>query len=95
MVTEELLYDLADLFKVFSDSTRVRILFLLFDEELSVNDISQRMNMNQSAISHQLKILRQSKLIKSRREGKQIFYSLADEHVYTILEMGKEHLLED
>ena len=89
------MYDLADLFKVFSDSTRVRILFLLFDEELSVNDISQRMNMNQSAISHQLKILRQSKLIKSRREGKQIFYSLADEHVYTILEMGKEHLLED
>ena len=95
MVTEELLYDLADLFKVFSDSTRVWILFLLFDEELSVNDISQRMNMNQSAISHQLKILRQNKLIKSRREGKQIFYSLADEHVYTILEMGKEHLLED
>ncbi len=95
MVTEELLYDLADLFKVFSDSTRVRIMFLLNEGEMPVNDISQRMNMNQSAISHQLKILRQNKLIKSRREGKQIFYSLADEHVHTILEMGKEHLLED
>jgi len=92
---EELLYDLADLFKVFSDSTRVKLLFVLFDGERSVNDISEKMGMNQSAISHQLKILKQNKLIKGRREGKQIFYSLSDEHVYTILEMGKEHLLED
>lgn len=95
MLEEELLYDLGDLFKVFSDSTRIRIMFTLFDGELSVSDISEKLGMNQSAISHQLKILKQSKLIKGRREGKQIFYSLSDNHVYTILEMGKDHLLED
>lgn len=91
---EELLYDLADLFKVFGDSTRINILYTLYDREMSVTQISEALNMNQSAISHQLKILKSNKLVKSKRAGKQIFYSLDDEHVHTILEMGKNHLLE-
>ena len=94
MPSEEYLYDLADLFKIFSDSTRIKILYLLFSEELCVCDIAQLLNMNQSAISHQLRTLKQSKLIKNRREGKQIFYSLADEHVKTILNQGMEHVRE-
>ncbi len=95
MPEETELYDLAELFKVFGDSTRIRILFVLFEAEVCVCDLAQVLNMTQSAISHQLKILKQNKLVKSRREGKSIFYSLADEHVRTIIAMGREHIEED
>lgn len=89
------LYDLAELFKVFGDSTRIRILFVLFEAEVCVCDLAAALNMTQSAISHQLKILKQSKLVKSRREGKSAFYSLADGHVRTIIAQGREHIEED
>lgn len=89
------LYDLAELFKVFGDSTRIRILFELFDKEESVGDIAEALVMTQSAISHQLKILKQSKLIKARRDGKSMFYSLADDHVKSIIYQGLEHVEED
>jgi len=92
--TEEELYDLAELFKVFGDSTRIRILFELFDKEVSVGELAESLNMTQSAVSHQLKVLKQAKLVKARRDGKSIFYSLADEHVHTIIEMGIEHIEE-
>ncbi|MCM1258996.1 MAG: metalloregulator ArsR/SmtB family transcription factor [Roseburia sp.] len=92
---ENELYDLAELFKVFGDSTRIRILFVLFETEVCVCDLAQALNMTQSAISHQLRILKQNKLVKSRREGKSIFYSLADDHVRTIIAQGREHLEED
>lgn len=95
MPEETKLYDLAELFKVFGDSTRIRILFVLFEAEVCVCDLAMALNMTQSAISHQLKILRQSKLVKSRRVGKSIFYSLADEHVRTIIAQGCEHLDEE
>lgn len=91
---EDALYDLAELFKVFGDSTRVRILFALFEAELCVCDLSEALDMTQSAISHQLQILRTNKLVKSRRDGKQIYYSLADEHVVTIMAQGLNHILE-
>lgn len=94
MPPEEELYDLAELYKIFGDSTRVRILFVLSEAEVCVCDLAQALNMTQSAISHQLKILKQSKLVKSRRSGKSIFYSLADEHVRMILELGLEHIEE-
>ena len=94
MPEETKLYDLAELFKVFGDSTRIRILFVLFEAEVCVCDLAQTLNMTQSAISHQLKILKQSKLVKSRREGKSIFYSLADDHVRGIINMGIEHVEE-
>lgn len=94
MPDEDELYDLAELFKVFGDSTRIRILYVLFEAELCVCDIAQTLSMTQSAISHQLKILKQSKLVKSRREGKQVFYSLADDHVRTIIDQGREHIEE-
>ena len=89
------LYDLAELFKVFGDSTRIRILFVLFESEVCVCDLAAALNMTQSAISHQLKILKQSKLVKSRREGKSVFYSLADGHVRTMIAQGREHIEED
>ena len=89
------LYDLAELFKVFGDSTRIRILFVLFEAEVCVCDLAKVLNMTQSAISHQLRILKQNKLIKSRREGKSIFYSLADDHVRTIINQGRDHIEED
>lgn len=94
MPDEDKLYDLAEIFKVFGDSTRIRILFLLLEAEMCVCDIAQLLNMNQSAISHQLRILKQAKLVKSRREGKSVFYSLADDHVFTILSQGMEHIEE-
>ena len=94
MPDENELYDLAELFKVFGDSTRIRILFVLFEAEVCVCDLAEVLNMTQSAISHQLKILKQSKLVKSRREGKSIFYSLADDHVKTIIAQGMDHLNE-
>ena len=89
------LYDLAELFKIFGDSTRIRILFVLFEAEVCVCDLAQVLNMKQSAISHQLRILKQNKLVKSRREGKSVFYSLADQHVRTIIGQGMEHIDED
>lgn len=89
------LYDLAELFKVFGDSTRIRILFVLFEAEVCVCDLAKALNMTQSAISHQLRILKQNKLVKSRREGKSIFYSLADDYVRTIINQGREHIEED
>lgn len=94
MPAEEVLCDLADLFKVFSDSTRIKILYNLFYAEMCVLDIAKSLNMTQSAISHQLRILKQMKLVKNRREGKIIFYSLADNHIQTILGQGLEHVQE-
>ncbi len=94
MPDETELYDLAELFKIFGDSTRIRILFVLFEAEVCVCDLASVLNMTQSAISHQLKILKQNKLVKSRREGKSMFYSLADDHVRTIIAQGQEHIEE-
>lgn len=91
---EEYLYDLAELFKVFGDTTRIRILYALFVSELCVGDIAQLLNLSQPAVSHQLKILKDAKLVKFRREGKIIFYSLDDDHVRTIMSMGMEHVEE-
>ena len=95
MPEETELYDLAELFKVFGDSTRIRILFVLSSAEVCVCDLARVLNMTQSAISHQLRILKQNKLIKSLREGKSIFYSLADGHVSTIIAQGRDHIEED
>lgn len=94
MPDDEYLYDLADLFRIFGDTTRIRILYALFDDELCVGDISNVLGMSQSSVSHQLRILKDSKLVKFRREGKSIFYSLDDEHVRSILDLGMEHLEE-
>lgn len=94
MPKEEELYDLAELFKVFGDSTRIRILFVLFEAEVCVCDLAEVLNMTQSAVSHQLKILKQAKLVSARREGKSVFYALADDHVRTIIAQGREHIEE-
>lgn len=88
------LSDLAELFKVFGDSTRIKILFVLFKCEVCVCDLASLLGMTQSAVSHQLRILKQSKLVKSRREGKSMFYSLADDHVRTIIAQGQGHIEE-
>lgn len=93
-ITEKELLELADLFKMFSDSTRIKILYELFDGEKSVTEICDDIEMNQSAVSHQLRALKSSKLIRSRRDGKSVMYSLADDHVKTIIAMGKEHIEE-
>ena len=90
----ELLDDLAELYKIFGDSTRIKILYTLFTEERGVGDIARLLGMTMSAISHQLRALKQSKLVKYRREGKTVFYSLADGHVRTILDQGMEHVAE-
>jgi ArsR family transcriptional regulator len=95
MPQEETLYDLAELFKVFGDSTRTKILWALDEEEMCVCDIAYLLNMTQSAISHQLRVLKQAKLVKNRREGKIVFYSLDDEHIRQILETGLIHIMED
>lgn len=94
MPEETELYDIAELFKVFGDSTRIRILFVLFEAEVCVCDLAKVLNMTQSAISHQLRILKANKLVNSRREGKSVFYSLADGHVRTIIAQGREHIEE-
>ncbi len=91
---DEILYDLAELFKVFGDSTRIKILYAMFDNELCVNDIARLLNLSQSSVSHQLRILKSSKLVKFRRDGKSIYYSLDDEHVRAIISMGMEHVEE-
>lgn len=94
MPEEELLYDLAELYKVFGDTTRIKILYVLFEQEMCVCDIAQILNMTMSAISHQLRVLKQAGLVKYRREGKAVFYALADDHVRTIIGMGMEHIEE-
>jgi ArsR family transcriptional regulator len=92
MPEENFLYDVAELFKIFGDSTRIRILTALQKSELNVCDIASVLNMTKSAVSHQLRILRQAKLVKNRRVGKEIFYSLDDEHVHDIIEIAIAHL---
>ena len=94
MPPDETLYDLAELFKIFGDSTRIRILYALFESEMCVCDIAELLNMTQSAISHQLRLLKQSKLVKNRRDGKTVYYSLADDHVRTVINQGMDHILE-
>ena len=91
---DEVLYELADLFRVFGDSTRIKILYALFESEKCVNDISSAVGISQSAVSHQLRVLRTSKLVKFRREGKAMLYSLDDDHVRSMLELGMEHVEE-
>ena len=94
MPDEELLYDLADLFKIFSDTTRIKILYALMGRELSVSDIAEATETSQSAVSHQLRILKQARLVRFRREGRSIMYALADDHVYTMLAQGMTHICE-
>jgi DNA-binding transcriptional ArsR family regulator len=91
---DEVLYDLAELFKIFGDSTRVKILYALLARELCVCDLAKLMEVSQSAVSHQLRVLKNSKLVKFRREGKTVYYSLADEHVVRVLSQGMEHIME-
>ncbi len=92
MPDEETLSRLAELFKVFGDGTRIRILYVLFESEVCVCDIARLLGMTQSAVSHQLRILKQARLIRSRRDGKTVFYALADDHVATLLRQGTEHI---
>jgi ArsR family transcriptional regulator len=91
---DELLYDLAEFYKVFADSTRIKILYILLKAEMCVCDISQLLNVSQSAVSHQLRMLKQMKLVKFRRDGKTVFYSLSDHHIELILSQGIEHITE-
>lgn len=94
MPDEELLYDLADLFKVFGDTTRIRILYALMEGDLCVADIAQIVEMSQSAVSHQLRALKSARLVRFRRDGKNVIYSLSDEHVHSILAQGLSHICE-
>lgn len=94
MPAEETLFDLAELFKIFGDSTRIKILYVLFESEMCVCDIAALLGMTQSAISHQLRALKNARLVSSRREGKTVFYALADDHVKTIIDQGLEHVSE-
>ena len=91
---DEVLYDLAELFRIFGDSTRVKILYALFESELCVGDIAQVLGMSQSSVSHQLRVLKAGKIVKFRREGKAVFYSLDDDHVRSIVALGMEHVEE-
>lgn len=94
MPDDEVLYELADLFRVFGDSTRIKILYALHDQELCVQDIAAAVALSQSAVSHQLRVLKANKLVKFRREGKTVFYSLDDDHVRSIIALGMEHVEE-
>ncbi len=94
MPDDETLYDLAELFKIFGDSTRIKILYALFEAELCVCDIAQLLGLSQSAVSHQLRVLKGGRLVKPRKEGKTVFYSLADDHVRKIIAQGMEHVEE-
>lgn len=94
MPKDDEIYDLAEFFKVFADSTRMKMIYALMENELCVCDLANIVNTTQSAISHQLKILRQSKLVKFRKEGKVVYYSLDDEHISQILKKGREHIEE-
>lgn len=92
--SEDQLYDLAELFKVFGDSTRIRILYRLFSGEYGVNELAESLNLTRSAVSHQLKLLKQARLVRARREGKSMIYALADDHVSTMIGQGLEHIAE-
>lgn len=94
MPSDESLYDLAELFKVFGDSTRIRILYALFEAEMCVGDIALLLGLSQTAVSHQLRMLKTNKLVKGRKEGKIVFYALADDHVRRIIDQGMEHIAE-
>ncbi len=94
MPPEENLYDLAEFFKIFGDTTRIRILYALFESELCVGDLAKLLGLTQTACSHQLRVLKNNKLVRFRREGKVIYYSLSDDHVRSIIEMGMEHVEE-
>ena len=94
MPDEDLLFDLAELFKIFGDSSRIKILFALIGRELAVGELSEQLSMTQSAVSHQLRILKTNGLVRYRREGKSLIYALSDEHVSKILNMGLEHIEE-
>ena len=94
MPDDEYLYDLSELFRIFGDSTRIKILYSLFDSELCVGDIAAILNLSQSSVSHQLRILKDSNLVQFRRDGKSIYYALDDDHVRSILNLGMEHLEE-
>ena len=94
MPDDEVLYELADLFRVFGDSTRIKILYALHDNELCVQDISNAVALSQSAVSHQLRVLKDSKLVRFRREGKTVYYALDDDHVRSILSLGMDHIEE-
>lgn len=94
LIDEDLLIEMAELFKIFGDSTRIKILSVLSDGDKCVQEITEAAGASQSAVSHQLRILKQARLVRNRRQGKQIWYSLADDHVKTILGMAKEHLEE-
>lgn len=94
MPDEELLYELADLFKVFGDTTRIKILYALMEREMCVADIAELIGASQSAVSHQLRTLKQARLVKFQRDGKNVIYSLSDDHVYTVLAQGMTHICE-
>ena len=94
MPKEELIKELADFYKVFADGTRVKILCVLLESEMCVCDLAEVLEMTQSAISHQLRVLKQMKLVKNRREGKTVYYSLSDDHIQTIISQGMEHITE-
>ncbi len=94
MPPDETLYDLAELFKIFGDTTRIKILYALFEAELCVGDIAQLLGVSQTAVSHQLRVLKANKLVKGRKEGKIVFYSLSDQHVWSIIDQGMEHVEE-
>ena len=94
MPGEDTLYDLTELFRIFGDSTRIRILYAMFDKERNVSDLCEELGMSISAVSHQLRLLKQSKLVRYRREGRMAYYMLADDHVKTIIGMAKEHIEE-
>lgn len=94
MPDEELLFDVADLFKAFSDTTRIKILFALMGGGLSVTDITEAVGCTQSAVSHQLRTLKQARLVKATRDGKNVIYALSDDHVYTMLAQGISHVCE-
>lgn len=94
MPPDEILYDLAELFKVFGDTTRIRILYALFESEMCVNDLALILGLSQTAVSHQLRVLKNNKLVKFRKEGKIVFYSLSDDHVRSIIGTGMEHVEE-
>ena len=94
MPDEEILYDLADLFKVFSDTTRIKILYALMPGQRCVADIAETIGATQSAVSHQLRILKTARLVRFERDGKNVLYSLADDHVYTVLAQGMNHICE-
>lgn len=94
MPKDEIIYTLSDFFKVFGDSTRIKLLYVMLNAEMCVGNIAHLLDMNQSAVSHQLKILKQNRLVKVRKEGKQVYYSLNDDHVKLIFDQGLSHILE-